>query len=468
MDFDKAKIIHFVGIGGCGMSAIAKILSEMGRTVQGSDAKESPNTMRLKDLGVKVFIGHDKSHVRGADIVVYSSAIHKENAELKAAKAAKTPIVARADALSYILDHFPEKITVAGTHGKTTTTSMISTMLAKGNLNPTYIIGAEADTIDGNAKLGSGKFVVAEADESDGSFLKFHPTISIVTNIEPDHMEYYKTVGRLLETFNDFIKLLPESGCLIINSDNENNKKLIGKLPEGLKFITYGFGPDADIRAGEIRAEENSTHFEVFHKDKLLGDMMLSVPGKQNVENSLAAIAVGIEAGLSFGAIRDGLRYFRGVKRRFQHIGTQKDIMVVDDYAHHPTELMATLSAARAGWGKERRIICVFQPHRYTRTMFLHKEFGQAFGNADIVIITDIYSAGEEPIEGITAKLIYEEIKSNPGVDVHYIPKKEKITDYLLKIAKPNDIVITAGAGDIHTVGKEFLTRLKESDGEKK
>lgn len=460
-DIDKAKIFHFVGIGGCGMSAIAKILREMGKEVQGSDQKESSNTIRLKDISVKVFIGHDASNVRGSDVVVYSSAIAKENVEIKAARSSRIPVIARADALSWIMDQFSTRIAVAGTHGKTTTTSMISTMLKHSGQNPTYLIGAEADTIEGNATLGTSNYSIAEADESDGSFLKLHPTISVITNIEPDHMEYYKTFDKLMDTFEAFARSLPKNGLLVINSDHENNKALIKRLSGQIRIIKYGFEADADLIAKNLSHNTSRTTFDVHYKGELLGALSLSVPGRQNVQNSLAAITIGLELGLSFTQIRDSLRFFQGVKRRFQTIGEVKGITVVDDYAHHPTELEQTLLAARLGWGKGKRIICVFQPHRYTRTMYLHKDFGVAFKDADIVIITEIYSAGEHPIDGVSAKLIAEALKKDSAVEVHYIPKKDKICDFLLDNAKAGDMIITAGAGDIYTVGKEFLARLK-------
>ena len=467
MDLDKARTIHFVGIGGCGMSAIAKILCEMGKLVQGSDSKESSNTIRLKDLGIKIFIGHDASNVRGADAVLYSSAVPAGNVELLAAASSRIPIAQRADALSWILDQFPERITVAGTHGKTTTTSMISTMLSRCEMNPTYIIGAEADTVDGNAKLGNGRVVVAEADESDGTFLKFHPTISVITNIEPDHMEYYGTVENLMGTFARFAVMLSKGGLLVINSDNPNNRTLLDSHLSGLDCIRYGLGPDAEVRALDIKHDRGNSSFEVHLKGRSLGEISLSVPGLQNVANSLAAVAIGLKLGLQFESIRDGLRYFRGVKRRFQTIGIAQDIMIVDDYAHHPTEVAATLKAARLGWGREKRIICVFQPHRYSRTMFLHKEFGAAFSDADIAVITDIYSAGEQPIEGISGSLVADAVRGGSSAEVHYIAKKEKIIDYLLGIARPGDMMITAGAGDIHTVGKEIYARLKDGESQK-
>jgi len=461
MDLEKAKNIHFIGIGGCGMSAIAKILREMGKSIQGSDIKESPNTIRLKDIGIKIFIGHRASNIRGADIVVYSSAIPRDNVEMKAARSERLALIPRAEALAYILNQFPSRIAIAGTHGKTTTTSMVSSMLSRCGLHPTYLIGAEADTVAGNAKLGNGGNVVAEADESDGSFLKLRPTISVVTNIEADHMDHYRTLDNLIGTFEKFVNCLPEGGCLIINSDHENSKVLLKKISADHDLVCFGLNSGADLSASDIRYDRTNTKFNVSWKGKLLGEVVLSVPGAQNVMNALSAIAVGLQLKIPFESISNGLRYFKGVKRRFQHIGSHKGITVIDDYAHHPTEVAATLDAAKSGWSDEKRIICVFQPHRYSRTMLLHEQFGQAFGDADVVIITDIYSAGEEPIDGVSAKLIADAVSANSKKEVYYIPKKEKVTEMLLRIAREGDMIVTAGAGDIYNVGKDFLARLK-------
>jgi len=461
MDVDKAKNLHFIGIGGCGMSAIAKILWEMGKGVQGSDSKESSNTIRLRDLGMRVFIGHDGSNIRGSDLIVYSSAIPSDNVELSSARAAGLSLISRADALSWILDQFKTRITVAGTHGKTTTTSMISTLLSRCGLSPTYLIGAEADTVEGNARLGNGQIVVAEADESDGSFLKFHPTIAVVTNVESDHMDHYKTLENIIETFAEHLSALSSDGCLIINTDNSNNHVLLKKLGTLKKCVRYGMTDDAELKARDIKHDAGGVSFDILFKGKLLGRVEIAVPGLQNVQNALSSIAVGLELGLPFTSIRNAIRYFKGVKRRFQNVGEFNRVTVIDDYAHHPTEVAATLSAARAGWSSKTRIICVFQPHRYTRTLHLHTDFGSAFDEADVVILSDIYSAGEEPIEGVSTKLIEDAVRANSGPEVHYIPKKDRIVDFLLKFAKPGDMIITAGAGDIHSVGREYLARAR-------
>ena len=457
VDMERVKSIHLIGIGGCGVSAIAKILHQMGYKVSGSDVKENSNTMRLKDLGVKVFIGHDPSHLREADIVVYSSAVNTENVELAAALSLKIPVFKRAEILSFIMNRFKKRIAVAGTHGKTTTTSMLAKILYEGGLDPTFLIGGETDYIDGNARLGKGIWAVAEADESDGSFLELNPNISIVTNIEPDHMEYFGTNEKLIQTFEEFINKLDPDGLLVAGLDSPSIREMIPKISR--KIITYGFSNEVDLRANNFGFSGMGSRFDVYHKGKLLGEARLSIPGEQNISNALAAIAVGLEAGISFNMLTSILSSFSGAKRRFQIIGEINNVILVDDYAHHPTEIKATLRAARFAWNGERRIIAVFQPHRYTRTFHLAAQFYDAFVDADLVVLTDIYSAGEAPIPNVDGKMIAREVKKQK--EVLYLPRKERIAEQLVNMIKPNDVVIIMGAGDINTVGKEILTRLK-------
>jgi len=456
-DLPKSKNIFLVGIGGCGVSAIGKVLYQMGYKVSGSDLKESGNTIRLKDLGVKVHIPHDANNVRDADFLVYSSAVKQDNPELKEAESRGIPIVRRAEMLSWVMNRFPNRIAVAGTHGKTTTTSMIAKLLFEGGMDPTYLVGGETDSVDGNARLGKGGWAVAEADESDGSFLELNPTISIVTNIEPDHMEYFGSVENLFKVFEDFVNKLTPDGLLVIGIDNPGCQSLLGKVNR--KRITYGLSPEAEVVASNLAFDGTSTRFDVHYKGKPLGEVRLTIPGEQNVVNSLAALIVGMEAGLSFGNLANILHSFSGAKRRFQIIGEVGGVTVIDDYAHHPTEIAATLKAARLAWNGDRRIISVFQPHRYTRTFYLAEQFGTAFNDADLVILTDIYSAGETPIPGVDGKMMVDQVERHK--EVLYLPRKERIPEYLLKIVKPNDVVITMGAGDINTVGRELLSRLK-------
>lgn len=470
INMDIVKNIHHIGIGGCGMSAIAKVLHDMGYRITGSDIKESSNTIRLKDEGIRISIGHDRSNIRGADLIVVSSAIPKDNVECIEGTSKGTPVISRAEMLAWITNQFKIRIGIAGTHGKTTTTSMIAKILERCGRNPTYLIGGETDDVDGNAKLGRGDIVIAEADESDGSFLKLNPTIAVITNIEADHMEYFGTLEKVIESFENYLKAVPPSGIIVISSDHENNQKLLERAGDDKRIITYGIGEGAEIRATDIQFRESGSSFTISKSGKVLGRVELSIPGLQNVLNSLASFAVSFGLSVDFHSIAQALRYFSGVRRRFEVVGNAEGIMIIDDYAHHPTEIIVTLEAAKLGWSK-KRIICVFQPHRYTRTMHLYQEFGKAFGLADIVFITDVYSAGEESIKGVSGKIIAEEIAKHETKEIHYVPKKEKIAERLLKILKPDDIIIFAGAGDIHISAKELLSRLrmkKESQVEHK
>jgi len=460
----RIKNVHLIGIGGCGMSAIARILFEMGYKVSGSDMKESSNTVRLKDYKIEIFYKHSDSNVRTADLVIYSSAITKDNIEIKEAESRSIPIVSRAEMLSWIMKQSQLSIGVAGTHGKTTTTSMISILYDKCGLNPTYLIGGERNDVLDNAKIGDGKYVVAEADESDGSFLILDPKVAIITNIEADHLDHYGTIDNIMSAFIEYANKIPSDGFIVICSDLNNTRLLLDKINSDKKIIKYGFDEGSDIRATNLSFCGFSSVFTVEYNGTKLGEVTLNIPGKQNISNCLAALAVGMQSGLEFTACATALASFTGTRRRFQTIGEINNILVVDDYAHHPTEISATLEAARLGWGSDRRVICVFQPHRYTRTMHLKDEFAGAFDLADIAIITDVYSAGEAPISGISGKSIVDCISVKPNLIIEYIPKKEKIADYLVSILKPKDILLTLGAGDIFTVGKEVLARLRESD----
>ncbi len=455
LDLQRMKNVHLVGIGGCGMSGIAKVLHEMGFKVSGSDVKEGVNTIRLKDLGVRIYIGHEGSQVRDADVLVYSSAVKPDNPELKEAEAKGIRVVRRAEVLAWIMERSKNRVAVAGTHGKTTTTAMTAKVLEAAKLKPTYLIGCDMDYEGSNAKLGSGKYIVAEADESDSSFLCYSPTVEIITNIEADHMEHFGSMAELTATFEKFLDCLSETGLVVIDGTDPNNKQLIAKRSE--RFVTYGLDPAMDYSAGEMTFENYSSRYLLSHSGKTLGPVELSVPGWQNILNSLAVFAVGFEFGLDFSAIAGALRTFVGARRRFSTVGEQDGVLVIDDYAHHPTEIRATLRAARSGW-PERRVICIFQPHRYTRTMILKDKFAEAFGDADRVIITDIYAASERPIPGISGKTIADLLDPDK---TSFVPKKEQIAEQLVKELRPGDLVLTLGAGDIYTVGKELLARLK-------
>jgi UDP-N-acetylmuramate--alanine ligase len=455
LELERLKNIHLVGVGGCGMSGIAKVLLEMGFKVSGSDQKEGVNTIRLKDLGVKIFIDHEGSQVRDADILVYSSAVKPDNPELVEAAAKGIRIVKRAEVLAWIMSRSKHRVAVAGTHGKTTTTAMAAKVLEAAKLNPTYLIGCDMDYEGGNARLGDGNYLVAEADESDSSFLCYAPTVEVITNIEADHMEHFGSMDELLGTFERFLDCLAPDGLVVIDGTDPNNKKLMEKKSQ--RFITYGLDPAMEYSAGEMTYANYSSRFVLSRREQALGVVELSVPGWQNILNSLAVFALGFEFGLDFSAIAGALRTFVGARRRFSTVGEQNGVLIVDDYAHHPTEISATLKAARSGW-PESRIICVFQPHRYTRTAILKEKFAGAFGSADKIIITDIYAASEPPIPGISGKTIADLLDPEK---TKYIPKKEQIAELLIKELRPGDIVLTLGAGDIYTVGKELLSRLK-------
>lgn len=463
INLDRIKNVHLVGIGGCGVSAIGKILHEMGYQVTGSDLKENSNTIRLRDLGIQVFLKHKESNLRSADLVVVSSAIPKDNPELESARSSGIPIIRRAEMLSFILKKHKIAIGVAGTHGKTTTTSMISKILLENKMDPTFMIGGETDYVDGNARLGNLQYAVAEADESDGSFLDLDPQIGIITNIEADHMEYFRSESNLFNHFKNFAKKIKDKDGYIICSDHPNCKKVLKDID--VRKISYGFSDQEDYCAKDIKFIDGGSRFKVYHKNQELGGVMLSVPGTQNISNAMAGIVLGLKLGLSFEAIASVLQTYLSVRRRFQIIGEIDNILIVDDYAHHPTEIDVTLNAARVCYqNSKKRIIAIFQPHRYSRTYWLSSDFAASFNEADLVIITDVYSAGEKPIPNVSGKLISDKILDRSKV--LYVPKKENISELLLPQLKPDDIVLTLGAGDIHTVGKELLARLRMKNEE--
>ncbi len=464
-DIQLEKKVHFVGIGGAGMSAIAKIMLKLGYRVSGSDAKESANTIWLKELGAQVFIGHEASNIRGADLLVVSTAIRSSNPEIMEAQATNVAIYKRAEVLGWLMSKSKTSIAFAGTHGKTTTSSMAALLFSRTNLAPTFLVGSELLALGTNAEKGDGRFSLAEADESDGSILFLDPTILVITNIESDHLEHFGTFDKIVELFVECVKKLPKDrGVLITQGDQWGVKGFLKKLrAENVlpnKVITYGFESDMDIRPANIRFKEQGSKFTVFHTDKQLGEVELSVPGMHNVLNSLSVIACGMEAGLTFSQIAMQLKTFTGTKRRFNFVGEIHTVQIYDDYGHHPTEIAATLAAARAGW-KDHRIICIFQPHRYSRTMFLAHEFAECFKDADEVILTDIYAAHEDPIPGVSTDSIIRLMKEKTPV---YIPKKEEISPYIVDIVRSGDIIITMGAGDIYTIAKEIANRLRQKE----
>lgn len=455
--YRKIKInnIHFVGIGGIGMSGIAEVLLNLGYKISGSDVKETEVTRRLLSLGCEIHYGHRKENVKDADVVVISSAIRAGNPETMVAEERFIPIIPRAEMLAELM-RMKVGIAIAGTHGKTTTTSLIATVLGAGGLDPTVVIGGRLNSIGSNARLGQGEFLVTEADESDGSFVKLLPTIAVVTNIDPEHLDYYRDIEEIKEAFLDFVHRIPFFGLAVLCLDHPNIQGLIPKLKK--RFTTYGLTTQADFQAKEIEFEGLTTAFDVLHQHREIGRLRIQMPGLHNVYNALATVATAFELDIPFKIIQETLRDFGGIQRRFQIKGEKREVLVVDDYGHHPVEIVATLKAARTGW--RRRVIAVFQPHRYSRTQTLFQDFLGAFYDADCLILTDIYPAGEDRIEGVESKALFERIREYGHKDVVHIPEKKEIVDHLLRIINPGDMVITLGAGDIWQVSEELLRRL--------
>ncbi len=457
---ENVKSIHFIGIGGIGMSGIAYVLLKSGYQVSGSDKKTSSITNKLKLNGANIFYGHSAKNITVQNLVVYSTAISESNPELAEARKRKIPIIHRAELLAEMANN-KKSIFVTGCHGKTTVSSMIAHMLTETGYDPTVIVGGEISSLGGNARLGASPWFVAEADESDKSFLKLNPYFCIITNIDEDHLEYYKNLEDIIDTFLNFAERTNKSGRIFCCIDNNNVKELVSRLHEG-KFktpiTTYGMSRNAEIRADNLICEGLSTGFDVYKNAELLGSFTLSVPGKYNVLNALGTIALGMEIGLSFNAIRKSLQSFNGVNRRFQikaHIG---NIMVIDDYAHHPTEIEAVLKTAKSL--QKKRIVAVFQPHRYTRTEKLYKEFAVALSMADKVILTDVYSAGEVPIKGADTATIFNAMKNNGYKNAVYIPDKSRILSYLSNTMEKGDIMLFMGAGDISAVAEKLADKL--------
>jgi len=437
------------------MSALALILLQGGYDVRGSDLKPSRLTELLAKKGARIYIGHRAEQIGDAQLVVYSTAIPSDNPEMKASRERGLLLWHRSELLAAILND-GYGIAVAGTHGKTTTTAMVSLLLGEGGLDPTAVIGGEVSFFQGNARLGKSKYVVAEACESDHSFLRYRPCLAVVTNIEADHLEHYGgSFARLVETYGDFINNVHEEGAAILCGDDPVLRELRPQLRPS--SLLYGLSDDADIRGERVRLEKLGSRFQVYFKDKYLGEAALKVPGKHNVLNALGATGVALYLGLDFSVIKEALSGFEGAKRRFEIVGERDGILVVDDYAHHPTEIKATLQAARQSG---RRLICVFQPHRYTRTHFLWNEFVEAFDSADVLLLNDIYSAGEEPIPHVTSQRLAQEIEHRGHNRVHVITDKEEMVHSLEKMTRKGDLILTMGAGDIWQVGRRFLEKV--------
>lgn len=450
--YKKDLKIHFIGIGGIGMSGIAEVLLNLGYQVSGSDLKPSKITRRLSRLGAKICKGHKAENVEGSDVVVYSSAVTQENAEVKSAIAKKITLIPRAEMLAELM-RMKYGIAVAGSHGKTTTTSLISHILAHAGFDPTVVIGGRLNSLGTNAKLGQGEFLVAEADESDGSFLSLTPSIAVITNIDREHLNYYGSLEKIKETFSDFINKVPFYGASVICMDDENIQSVIPAIEK--RFITYGLKGQADYTADSINFSGFKSEFNVIEHNNALGRIKLKISGIHNIYNSLAAVAVGIELGIKFVDIKEALEGFSGIERRFQVKGRKDGVTVVDDYGHHPTEIKATLKAARENW--TGRIVVLFQPHRYSRTQDLLEEFFKSFYDADLLILTDIYAAGEKPIDGIDSNKLYEGIMAHGHKNVSHIKERKDILKHLFKVINKGDLLITLGAGDVYKTGEAFL-----------
>jgi UDP-N-acetylmuramate--alanine ligase len=451
--------LHFVGIGGIGMSGIAEILLNLGYAVSGSDLALSNVTRRLQQQGATVYQGHAAAHVQGADVVVISSAVQPDNVEVLTARAQHIPVIPRAEMLAELM-RMKYGVAIAGTHGKTTTTSLVATILAYGGLDPTVLIGGRLNSLGSNAKLGQGEYLVAEADESDGSFLLLSPTISVVTTVDAEHLDFYGDLAAVQRAFAQFINKVPFYGCSIICLDQPHIRSLVPQMRR--RFITYGLTTQADYMARDLRLAGLRSHFEVFRTGEWLGQFSLNLPGTHNVANALAAIAVGVELDIPIPAIAQALEEFSGVHRRFDRRGVRDGITVVDDYGHHPEEIRQTLRAARAVW-PEARLVVVFQPHRYTRTHLLQQEFCTAFHDADALVLLDIYAAGETPLPGVTTGLLCEGLISQGQREVYYLRERAEVVPFLQGYLRANDILLTLGAGDVWQVGEAFLHATGEA-----
>jgi UDP-N-acetylmuramate--alanine ligase len=468
--FERYKVIHFVGIGGIGMSGIAEVLHNLGYEVTGSDLRDTETTMRLRGQGIKVYIGHDADNIDDAHVVVISSAVPEVNPEVIEAKRRSIPVIPRAEMLAE-LARLKYGILVAGAHGKTTTTSLISTILAHAGFDPTVIIGGKLKATGSNARLGQGEFLVAEADESDGSFLKLSPTIAVATNIDREHMDFFKTMDSLKEAFISFLNKIPFYGVSIVCMENGHLRELLPSLHR--RYITYGFSSESEIYARNIKKGIISISFEVTYKGKDLGRFDLPLLGDHNVLNSLAAVGVALELQIDVASIKEALKNFGGIQRRFEFKGEARGIKVFDDYGHHPTEIQAILKAAKEGLfnngskkseirnQKGKRLFVLFQPHRYTRTKDLLNEFSASFRDADSLVLMDIYPAGEKPIEGINSGVLFEQIKRRGHGNAVYMSDREEAMRHIILHIRKGDMLLTLGAGDVWKVGEEILHRLK-------
>jgi len=461
--FRRIQHVHFVGIGGIGMSGIAEVLVNLGFRVSGSDQKRSNVTDRLQQMGVEVTEGHASENVGDAHVVVCSSAVRSDNPEVIEAQRHSIPVIPRAEMLAELMRLKPHSVAVAGSHGKTTTTSMVATVLGHAGLDPTIVVGGVVGAFGSNAHLGTSDLMVVEADESDRSFLMLTPTIAVVTNIDREHMDYYNDMEDVRACFTSFVNKVPFYGTSILCLDDPNVQAIIPKVER--RRITYGLSAQADVSAHGVRHDrEFGSAFTVWRGSEVIGEVQLRVPGMHNVYNSLAAIAVGFELEVPFAQIASALSTFTGAHRRFQFKAEIDGVLVIDDYGHHPTEIRATLAAAKIGSGG-RRTLVLFQPHRYTRTNDLMGEFARSFNNADTLLIADIYAASEEPIEGVTSEALTGAIQRYGHKDVHYIGGLEDAAETIRQHIQPGDMVITLGAGTVNRVGDQIVELLRGRAG---
>ena len=447
--------IHFIGVGGSGMSGLAEVLLNMGYQVSGSDLKGSDVTDRLSSLGGRVFTGHAASNVENAQVVVYSSAVKPDNPELAAARAAGIPVIARADMLAELM-RMKYGVAVGGSHGKTTTTSMVATVLQRGGLDPTIVVGGRVRTLGANAKLGHGRFLVAEADESDGSFLRLSPAVTVVTNIDREHLDHYKDLDDIKQAFSYFANRVPFYGVAVLCVDDEHVRSVLPRITK--RHILYGTRPEAEIRGVGLELTPHGSTFDIEADGRRLGAIELQVPGRHNALNAMAAVAVGLELEIAFAHIAEALAAFHGVGRRFELRGEANGVRVYDDYGHHPTEIAATLAAARGVGG---RVLVVFQPHRYTRTQALREEFGRCFGDADKVWVMDVYGAGEQAIAGVSGDTVVRSAHESGSKHVTYTPTAAQAIEAAVREARAGDLLLTLGAGDVSRLGDQILDGLR-------
>jgi UDP-N-acetylmuramate--alanine ligase len=453
----KKHKIHFVGIGGIGMSGIAEVLLNQGYSVSGSDLHDTEATARLRSLGARVFVGHQEENLAlNPTVVVASTAVKYSNPEVLEARRRQIPVIPRAEMLAELM-RTKYGVAVAGSHGKTTTTSMIAHVLTAAGLDPTMVIGGRVRSLGTNAKMGQGDLLVAEADESDGSFLLLAPTIAVVTNIDREHMDFYQTMERLNESFLNFVNKIPFYGLAVLCLDNANVQALLPKVKK--RCVTYGLSADADFSAPEIKTSGAGVEFSVTHMGRSMGTLALRLLGRHSATNALAVVAVAQELELPFGRVAEALADFTGIHRRFEVKGEPNGVMIIDDYGHHPAEVRATVGAIRDSW--KRPLTVIFQPHRYSRTRDLFDDFVSAFDGADRLVLTDIYPAGEDPIAGVSSEALYQAIKKQGHLEVEHIAAKDEIVSQLAAQLKDGDIVLTLGAGDIYKIGDGLVAALQ-------